>query len=87
MQYGASLLTVRNRLLAIGGSDDVLGENLTAAIHCYDGAANTWSVIGQLPSPLWSVLTAVLPNTNELIVAGGMEELTNSYDAYITKLK
>ncbi len=86
VQY-ASLLSARGHVLAIGGSGcDLHGKNLTAAIHSYDRATNSWSVIGQLPTPLRSVLTVVLP-TNEVIVAGGMKgRMEKSLVCYTAKI-
>ena len=63
----STLATVRGRVLAIGGRDD---GNPTGAIHCCDVATNSWSVIGEMPTPRFVVLTAVLPS-NELVVVGG----------------
>ncbi len=84
-QY-ASLVTVSDRVLAIGGSEDVHGDHPTASIHGFDRATNSWSVIGQLPTPLRRVLTVVLP-TNEVIVVGGMKGSIVCYDTYIAKTK
>ena len=57
---GSTLATLRGRVLAIGGCN-----NRTGAIHCYDVATNSWSVIGEMPTPRYRVLTAVLPS-NEI---------------------
>ena len=64
----SSLATLQGRVLAIGGEDG--DDNPTGAIHCYDVATNSWSVIGEIPTPRYSVLAAVLPS-NELVVVGG----------------
>ena len=64
----STLATLRGRVLAIGGKD---GGNPTGAIHCYAVATNSWSVIGEMPTPKCRVLTAVLPS-NELVVVGGV---------------
>ena len=69
----STLTTLRGRVLATGGRDD---GNLTGAIHCYDVATNSWSVIGHTPTPRCSVLTAVL-SSNELVVVGGKESSGN----------
>ena len=63
-----TLATLRGRVLAIGGLDD--DGDQTGAIHCYDVPTNSWSVIGEIPTPRSLVLTAVLPS-NELMVVGG----------------
>ena len=67
---GSRLATLRGRVLAIGGDDNV--GNPTGAIHCYDAATNSWSVIVEMPTPRFRALTAVLPS-NELVVVGGVD--------------
>ena len=64
--WGSSLATLGERVLAIGGYHD-----LTANIHCYDRATDSWSVIGEMPTPRHTVLTVVSPDS-ELIVVGGI---------------
>ena len=59
-------------MLAIGGEND--DWNPTGAIHCYDVATNSWSVISEMPTPRQRVLNAVLPS-NELMVVGGSGSL------------
>ena len=63
----STIATLRGRVLAIGGYNRHSG--LTGAIHCYDVATNSWSVISEMPTPRSGVLTAVLPS-NELVVVG-----------------
>lgn len=70
----SSLASVRGHILAVGGTDDPLGGNPTGAIHCYDAATDSWSAIGEMPTPRYHVLTAVLPS-NELVVLGGYSSL------------
>ena len=65
----STLATLRGRVLAIGGK---YGGNPTGAIHCYDVATKSWSVIGEMPTPRCWALTAVLPS-NELVVVGGVD--------------
>ena len=69
---GSTLATLRGRVLAIGGYG--YNSSPTGAIHCYDVATNSWSVIGEMPTPRHRVLTAVLPS-NELVVVGGYDAL------------
>ena len=64
----STLVTLRGSVLAIGGEYSGFP---TGAIHCYDVATNSWSVIGEMPPRKW-VLTAVLPS-NELVVVGGTD--------------
>ena len=65
----STLATLRGRVLAIGGEYSGIP---TGAIHCYDVATNSWSVMGEMPTPRYRALTAVLPS-NELVVVGGMD--------------
>ena len=67
---GSTLATLRGRVLAIGGYNKY--SDPTGAIHCYDVATNSWSVISEMPTPRCRVLTAVLPS-NELVVVGGFK--------------
>ena len=66
---GSTLATLRGRVLAVGGIDGP--SNRSRSIHCYDVATDSWSVIGEMPTPRTRVLTAVLPS-NELVVVGGI---------------
>ena len=68
--YYASLTTLRGQVLAIGGRDQRYGGTLTGVIHQYNRSTNSWSVIGEMPTPRVCPLVAVLPS-HELIVAGG----------------
>ena len=65
----STLATLRGCVLAIGGE---YGVNPTGAIHCYDVATKSWSVIGEMATPRYRALTAVLPS-NELVVVGGVD--------------
>lgn len=62
-----SLAAKQGLLIVIGGRDN---SRQTLAIRCYNLAANSWSLIGELATPRTSFLTTVLP-TNELVVVGG----------------
>jgi hypothetical protein len=62
----SSLVRARGCVLAIGGKTEA---NLTSAVHCYDVAANSWSVIGDMREKRSRVLAAALPG--ELVVVGG----------------
>ena len=74
VQYDAFLLVFREQVMAIGGESDL---QPTAAIHYYDRATNSWSVVGEIPSPQARVLAAVLPD-NKLLVAGGFKAYVGS---------
>ena len=71
VQYCASLTTQREQVLAIGGKDQLFNGRPTRAIHQYNRSTNSWSVIGEMPTPRASPLVAVLPS-HELIVVGGL---------------
>ena len=63
----SSLTALEGHVLAICG---VSSNYPTGIIHYYDVGSNCWSIIGEVPTPRFSVLTAVLPS-NELVVVGG----------------
>lgn len=65
-----SLTVVKECVLAVGGAEDTFGDNMTNAIHSYNVATDTWSVMDQMPTARSHALTALLPN-NELVVIGG----------------
>ena len=67
--YYHTLATLRGRVLTIGGRD---GDTTTGAIHCYNRSTNSWSAIGEMPTPRHFTLVAVLPS-NELVVVGGFK--------------
>ena len=66
----SSLTALSGRVLAIGGEDGRFSANPIGDIYCYDMASNSWSVIGEIPTPIVEALTAILPS-NELVVVGG----------------
>ena len=77
-QY-SNLVTLRGCVLAIGGEDG----NRTGAIHCYNVATNSWSVISEMPTPRIHALAAVLPS-NDLVVVGG--KFTPRKDCHATDI-
>lgn len=72
----SSLATLGGHVLAIGGADR--HGYPTGAIHSYDMTSNSWSVIGQMPTPRSDVLTAVL-SRNELVVAASLACYTTTW--------
>ena len=74
VEEDSALAPLRGHVLAIGGYCSYIYGGPTGAIHCYDVATNSWSVIGQIPTPRYRVLTAVL-SSNELVVVGGFDVL------------
>ena len=75
--HRSSIVTLRGCMLAIGGAEYSSGYDPTGAIHCYNVTANSWSVIGEMPTPRYETLAVVLPS-NELVVVGG--SLSRDYD-------
>ena len=69
VRYHASLTTLRGQVLAIGG-EDRSDDTPTGAIHHYNRSTNSWSVIGEIPTPRSRILVAVLPS-DKLIAVGG----------------
>ena len=70
--YWASLTTLRGQVLAVGGRDQYqYGGTQTGAIHQYNKSTNSWSVIGEMPTPRTCPIVVVLPS-HELIVVGGV---------------
>ena len=64
---------MKGKILAIGGSaNKKFGGTPTGAIHYYDRSTNSWSAIGEMPTPRSHTLVAVLPS-NELIAVGGVD--------------
>ena len=70
VEYNSCLVTLRGRVLAIGGADNLWGHNPIGAIHCYNVTTNSWTVIGEMPTPRSRVLAAALPS-NDLVMVGG----------------
>ena len=66
--YFSALVTLQDRLLAVGGRDSDL--NSTSAVHQYNCATNSWNVISRMNNKRYQCFAAVLPD-NTLVVAGG----------------
>ena len=77
----SSLVTLGGCVLAIT-SEDCNGR-LTGAIHCYNKATNSWSIIGEMPTPRYHVLAAVLLTNNLVVVGGDKTILTRCTDTEI----
>ena len=67
--WHTTLATLRGRVLTIGGSDDEYCPTPTGTIHCYDRSTKSWSIVGEMPTPRFHNLVAVL-SSNELVVVG-----------------
>ena len=67
--YDVAIVSLEERVLAIGGSDERDG-NPTDAIYCYDNNKNQWDDNGKIPSSVSRVLCTVIAG-NKVIIAGG----------------
>ncbi len=72
---GSSLVTLKEHVLTLGGRKTT---EPIAAVHRYDTATSSWSVIGQLPAPLYGASAAVL-SSNEVIVVDGRTVYIGQY--------
>ena len=75
--YYASLTILRGQIVAIGGSYQYISGTPTGAIHRYNRSTNSWSVIGEMPTPRSHPLVAVLSG-NKLIAMGGEDRISRS---------
>ena len=71
---------LKDHVVATG---DLESEHQTAGVYRYVSDTNAWKVIGRLPTPLSSFLTAVLTSANKVIVVGGIRDDKESFDTYI----
>ena len=67
----STLITLRGRLLAIGGKDE--SRRYTADVHCYDTHTDSWQVVSKMKNTRYQCLAAVLPE-DCLLVVGGWDE-------------
>ena len=73
--YGASLATVGDYVVAVGGSDGY--SNLTGLLHSYDPDTDSWSIVGEMATPRYDSQVAVLDG-KDLVVVGGYEKKQGS---------
>ena len=64
----STLVSIKNRLLAIGGHDSA--KKPTTAVRLYDSDNNSWQTISHLSTPHDFCFAVVLPN-NRIMVVGG----------------
>ena len=83
--YNTTLATHRGRVLIIGGRDKPVTGTPTGTIDCYDRSTNSWSAIGEMLTPRYDTLVAVLPS-NELVVVGGYERKKFNISSNITEI-
>ena len=79
--YYSTCVAVNGELLAVGGCDE--DDQPISAIHKYNPTANSWDLIGNMPTPRYDSVVVVLP-TNELMIVGGKSELQK--DLNITEI-
>ena len=77
--YQSTLVSINNRLLAIGGHD--LDYKPTTAVRLYDPVNNSWQTISRLRTPRGRCFAVVLPN-NRIMVVGGFttRSITNTVE-------
>jgi len=68
----SAAITVHGALLAVGGCHGNERNTASTAIHVYQPATNSWSKVGDLPSPRSHCACTVL-HSGELLVAGGRD--------------
>ena len=73
--YRSTAATLRGCLLVMGGVKDSTSwppkpSSVVSSVHAYCPSTSSWVLVGQLPQPLYSCITATLP-TGELLVIGG----------------
>ena len=59
-------------------------DSIVSSVHAYCPFTSSWVLVGELPQPLYSCITATLP-TGELLVMGGVTpsgEATNTIYKY-----
>ena len=84
--FRTTLATLRGQVLSVGGSFDSFGDNPSRDIFSYDPWTNSWSSVGEIPTPRPAALVAILPS-NELMVVGGYEgETENALECNITEV-
>ena len=66
---------INGELVAVGGVDDF--NNTAPAVHKYDPATDSWSVVSNMSTARHDCFVAVLP-TNKMMVVGGCKEFTKN---------
>ena len=76
----ATCVSLNGHLLAIGGRvRSVSGSHGQTAVHMYNPATNSWTIISHMLIPRWHCFAAVLPD-NQLVVVGGLGDPSNSVE-------
>ena len=73
-KYWSAGATLGGCLLAVGGMKELTKppkrKSVVSSVHAYCPFTSSWVLVGKLPQPLYSSITATLP-TGELLVIGG----------------
>ena len=70
-----ALVSVYDRLLAIGGKENYYAEECTTAVHMYNSTTNSWKVISNMYYVNLLCIAAVLPDNQLVVVAGGQTQI------------
>ena len=73
----STLVSINNRLLAIGGLDS--DDKPTTAVRLYNPDNNSWQTISHLSTPRQRCFAVVLPN-NRIMVVGGYTTMSRETD-------
>ena len=82
-EYDTTIVTFGEHVLAIGGRRYLSATTTATAICCYDNSTDSWNVIEHLPTPQHSVVTAVLPSNEVIVVGGKNNKGTRTNNVYI----
>jgi N-acetylneuraminic acid mutarotase len=78
--YRSGTASLGGCLLAVGGAKNPSWppkpKSVVSSVHAYCPSTSSWVLVGQLPQPLYSCITATLP-TEELLVMGGVTPSCN----------
>ena len=70
--YWSTAASLGGCLMVVGGLKELVWPpTIVSSVHAYCPFTSSWVLVGQLPQPLYSCITATLP-TGELLVIGGM---------------
>ena len=75
--YLSAAASLGGCLLVVGGKKDLTiplkpkSDSVVSSVHAYCPFTSSWVLVGELPQPLYSCVTATLP-TGELVVIGGI---------------
>ena len=70
-----ALVSVYDRLLAIGGRKNYYAEECTTVVHMYNSTTNSWKVISNMYYVNLLCIAAVLPDNQLVVVAGGQTQI------------